>query len=496
MNNNLTMPRMILLLVEVIVFAVLLVTASCHFGMGDGAKITAAYLVAYLIPRTILNHARATSTAARVILCLLTILLICVCYTRLTNWTAVDGYSLEIPDIKGDQRSYYKWALYLLDGRLQAEPVVYPGLSMMMVALWKVLGVSVIWPQAMNIMFTLTSVVVSALTTRRLLSGYTTASPRTVIIISLLLNCFLFYYIMIGAAVLKEGAIYLAMSMAGFALSSMAATDSERFTLWRDLILFAVACVIIGFVRTTYLYFVLVGVIIMVIPHWRRDWGMALAMVVMVALAMLAGNEVASYSFARHSEIIGGGWNMQHTYVEAYTQRYYLRLIGNYFLYSPLHKLVLLPLTMSVQFIIPFPWLNYEAPNLLNIISRATYGWYMVGGIALFYYLFLSWRRHENMGAWPWWPALSFMALAYVMAGSVARYELPMEPLFIPVVIFTLYKLREGRYTKAFKWWSVLFLILLTITLLLCLEVQHATISSLLHATPLRHYLHELFPAL
>ena len=69
------MPRMILLLVEVIVFAVLLATTSCHFGLVDGMKITAAYLVAYIIPRTILNHAHGNSTSARVILCLLTILM-------------------------------------------------------------------------------------------------------------------------------------------------------------------------------------------------------------------------------------------------------------------------------------------------------------------------------------------------------------------------------------------------------------------------------------
>lgn len=491
------MPRMILLLVEVIVFAVLLATTSCHFGLVDGMKITAAYLVAYIIPRTILNHAHGNSTSARVILCLLTILMIYVCYSRLTLWTALDGYSLEIPNIKGDQRAYYKWALYLFDGRIQqATPVVYPGLSMMMVALWKVFGVSVIWPQALNMMFTLSSIVISALTSRRLLSRYASASASTVIAVSLLLNCLLFYYIMIGAAVLKEGSIYLAMSMAGFALSSMAAADSERFSLWRDLIIFAMACVIIGFVRTTYLYFVLVGVFIMVIPHWRRDWGMALGMIAMIMLALLAGNGVAAYSFERHSEIIGGGVNMQNTYVEAFSQRYYHRLIGDYFLYSPWLKLALLPLTMSVQFIIPFPWLNQETANLLNILSRATYGWYVLGGIALFYYLFLSWRRHENMGAWAWWPALSFMALSYVMAGSVARYELPLEPLFIPVVIFTIYKLREGRWTKIFTRWSIIFFILLTVTLLLCLEVQHTTISSLLHLPPLRHYLHELFPAL
>ena len=52
---------MLLMFDEVILFAVLAVVSSRHFGMADGARITVAYLVAYLVPRVVLRRDRGWS---------------------------------------------------------------------------------------------------------------------------------------------------------------------------------------------------------------------------------------------------------------------------------------------------------------------------------------------------------------------------------------------------------------------------------------------------
>ena len=168
----------------------------------------------------------------------------------------------------------------------------------------------------------------------------------------------------------------------------------------------------------------------------------------------------------------------------------YRKLIGYYFLYSPCHKFFMLPLTLSLQFIAPFPWQAVGEDNIIfNHIIRFSYGWYALGGMALFYYLFISWRRQDNMGMWAWWPAITYAATAYVMAGSVTRYALPFEPLFVPVVMYLICRLLDGCWRKAFKRWCIFFVILLTITLLICLEIQHSTISRMLHTHSLVYYL-------
>lgn len=488
------MPKLLLMLAEVIAIALLAVVSSSHFGLADGGRITAAYLVAYLVPRAVLTRAKGTSLTAVVILLALSVFLMAISYVNLLEWTSVDGYSLEVPNVKNDARTYYKWALHHYDGRVGPQKIAFPGFPMMILALWRLLGVSVIWPQAMNIMFTLTAVVITGMTTRRLLINRCSLGPSALLACGMALNCLLAFYLLSGISILKEGPLFLAIAIIGYSLASMSAADEERQHLWRDIIMFILACGIIALVRTTFLYFIALGVIIMALPHWRRDWVMALAMLAIVAATMLIGNHFAYYSFDQHSRIVQGGLGMQKVYVDEAYNRHLRTLIGYYFLYSTWHKVLMLPVTMGLQFVIPFPWLNYGDDSIIfNEILRLNYGWYLVGGISLFYYLFMGWKRHDGMGLWPWWPAASFMIIAYLMAGSVVRYVLPFEPLFIPVVLFVLCKLVDGNHRKAFKRWSIFFVITLATTLLVCLELQHTTISRMLHTLPLAHYLKEYF---
>ena len=184
---------------------------------------------------------------------------------------------------------------------------------------------------------------------------------------------------------------------------------------------------------------------------------------------------------------------MQRFYIRRGTRENYRALLDYYYLYSPFHRVLMLPLTSTVQFMIPFPWRAGEDSTLANFICRITYGWYLLGGISLFYYLFMGWRRNENMGAWPLWPAAVFVALAYVMAGTVNRYLLPVEPMFVPVAVYVLSRVGEARWRRLFKRWSIVFVIVIAITLLLCLEMERGTFSSALHTQSLHDFLRERF---
>lgn len=492
MIARLTMPKLLLLLIEVIAIAILGVVASSDFGFADGVRITLAYLVAYLVPRIVLERSRGNSTTAAVILFLLAVFLAFVGYQLLLLCTFFDDYSLQLPNLQGDQRMYYKWALHHFDGSVESQPVVFPGFPLMMIGLWKVLGVSVVWPQSMNIMFTLLSTVLMGLTTRRLLAGKVSSSPKVLVAGGMLLTGVLMYYQTMGVCILKEASTYLSIALTGFALSSMVTIDEERHRLWVDLLLFVLACLLMGLVRTTYMYFLFVGVIIVILPHWRRDWRMGLLMLLVAGVSLFLGNQLSAYSFDRHAEIVGGGWNMQRFYVISESQQFYHDLLNYYFLYSPWHKLLMLPLTMTVQFIIPLPWTYYDNPTTLSVLSRMTYGWYVVGGTALFYYLFLSWRSKDRLSIWTWWPVLCYMGISYIMAGSVARYIAPFQPLFAPVAVYVICRLVEGYNRKAFILWAVTFALLVTIALLFCLEVQQSTISRILHTQSLVHYIKSL----
>lgn len=488
------MPKVFLMTAEVVTFVVLGIVAIGHFGWADGAKITAAFAVAYLVPCIILERARGSSLAARLILFLLALLLIYADYGRLVYSTFFDGYSLALPKLGGDAHLYYKYALSLYDDSVECAPVVFPGFSWLMLGLWKLFGLSIVWPSAMNMMFTLTTVVLTGMTTRRLLVNRVKASPQTLVTGGVLLSCLLTYQLLISTRLMKEGPLCLALAMAAFALATMAADEQERRHLWRDFILFTVACVVVALVRTTYLYFILVGLILMSLPHWRRDWRIAAGMLIVFVLSFILGNWASTYSFGRHAEIVGGGWNMQRFFVTSESQNFYRELLNYYFLYPVWHKVLMLPLTVSVQFIIPFPWEYYGLPHILTLIARFTYGWYFIGGTALFYFMFFAWRKNERIGMWPWWAAICYVCIAYMMAGSVARYVIPIQPLFIPVAMYVLCRVREGRWRKTYVVWMIVFIVIITLTLLLCMEIQQGAVSKYLGTEPLLPILRSWLP--
>lgn len=473
MGKRLTKSRLFLLLAEVIAVAMLAIVAISHFGLGDGVRITVAYSAAYLIPLFLLKKARGTSTAAHIVLLLIAVFMSIVGYDSLVSWSSPKGYSLQWPDLSGDARNYYKWAMTGDFNNVEFSSGAFPGLPLMMIALWKVLGLNVIWPQAMNMMFTLASVVLTGKMTRRVLSGRIPLSSQKLILGGMLIMCLLPFYLVSGVTILKEGATFLAFTMAGYALSSMVACDEERHHLWRDIVIFVTACLLLAFFRTTFLYFMIPGVLVMTLPHWRRDWPMSLGLLICVALLMLLGNHFASYSFAQHAEMIEGGWNMQRAFNPE--KAYNHSVLGFYFLYSPWHRLLLLPMTMALQFILPFPIpiiLLDDEPVLLCACSRLSYGWYLFGGTAIFYVLFMSWRRQESISVWMWWPIIVYASIAYVMGGAMSRYILPFQPLMVPIVLFVFYRLYQGKYRRPYTVWIITLFVLLMAVLIYYLKFR------------------------
>ena len=459
---RMTMPGLLLLLAEVVAVAVLALAASAHFGTPDGLRITVAFLVAYLVPLFLLKHVNGTSDAAHAVLLLIAVFMSVVAYDCLVTWSAPESYSLQRPDLVGDARAYYKLALYEYDRSTDYEGVIFPGFSLMILITWKLFGLSVIWPQAMNMMFTMISVVFTGMLTRRVLAHRISLSPKTLVLSAMALMCLLLFYLTSGVTILKEGFTFLSIAMGGYAISSMVAADEERQHPWHDIALFVIACVLMAIVRTTFLYFLALGVVIMALPHWRRDWVLALCLLGLIAVLMVVGNYFAAYSFNRHVEIVDGGWNMQRAFNtdKAYNKSF----LGFYFLYSPWHRLLMLPITMGMQFILPFPipWMPpSDEPYLLCFFTRMTYGWYLFGGTALFYCLFVSWRRLDNIGVWPWWPVIVYMGMAYVMGGTMARYMLPFQPLMVPMVLYVLYRVYQGRWRKSYIIWIVALLLIM-----------------------------------
>ena len=201
---------------------------------------------------------------------------------------------------------------------------------------------------------------------------------------------------------------------------------------------------------------------------------------VLLIPAFFLGNHFASYSVDGHVDILKGGYHMQKAFMGGAAQQPYLDLVGKYFMYPVWKRLTILPLACCVQFIIPFPWV-YEPPTILNLLPRIAWGWYAGGGMVLFYFV-MMFRRSERplgLGAWPWWLAAIYVVIAYVVAGAVSRYLLPIEPMAVPLAVLVMARLREGHWRKPFKWWTATYAVILVVTLVVCYHVQTSYLDAL-----------------
>ena len=469
------------LLAEVAAFAVLAAVSARIFTPADTATVIAGAVVAYALPRVAYTTRSWCTTTGRWIFTALGLLMAALMVYTVWHCMVGVGLPLDAPRLISDDGGYFRWALHHYDGRCPLPRVAFPGFPMMMLWSWKLLGVSVVWPLAMNVMFTLLTVVVGAATTRRLLTGVTQQSDTWHATVGLGMTAVLFYFLSQGLRVQKEAMVYLSIALIGYTLAGINNRHaSAARPRWRDGLLWAAGCLLLALARTTYLYFALIGLALVCLPQCRRCWRTLPAALAIMVPAFVLGNQLASYSVDGHIDIVKGGYYMQKAFMGSPKQQPYLELIGHYFMYPFWKRLPILPLACCVQFVIPFPWV-YDTPTVLGVLPRLGWGWYAVGGLTLFYYMKMLTRsgRELGLGAWAWWPASIYVIIAYVVAGSVSRYLLPVDPMAVPLAVLVAARLREHHWRKPFKWWVMAYVLVLVVTLVVCYHVQLSYLQDL-----------------
>ena len=163
-------------------------------------------------------------------------------------------------------------------------------------------------------------------------------------------------------------------------------------------------------------------------------------------------------------------------------QQPYFTLIGDYYHYPEWKRLLLLPITAGVQYIIPFPWLyDLENADFMSILPRMREMWYFVGGTCIYYYLYINGLHYKqnNLGMWAWWPLVTFLGIAFITGGSVSRYVLPLQPLFVVIALYVLLQVKIGNYRRSFAIWMAVYVLMLIATLILCYHTQVEYLNSL-----------------
>ena len=323
-----------------------------------------------------------------------------------------------------------------------------------MLGLWKVLGVSVVWPMALNYMFALISIVITGKISYRVLSHhFPTIKPSTISACAMLMVPLLGFLTSQNLRIQKEAGCTLGIVMVGYCLAGFAEKNNlTKNEKRRDLAVFVIGTVILALVRTNFAYFAMIGAAMMALARHHAQWkrGSLLALIALTITVVFS--ILFSYTFGQQYRTVDGGDAMARAFKIGIVQQPYFTLIGDYYHYPEWKRLLLLPITAGVQYIIPFPWLyDLENADIMSILPRMRVMWYFVGGTCIYYYLYINGLHYKqnNLGMWAWWPLVTFLGIAFITGGSVSRYVLPLQPLFVVIALYVLLQVKIGNYRRS-----------------------------------------------
>lgn len=147
-------------------------------------------------------------------------------------------------------------------------------------------------------------------------------------------------------------------------------------------------------------------------------------------------------------------------------------IVGDYTQLPFYTKLLWLPVSVAIQFLLPFPW-GFErhvcyGPGVA--VAHVSYFWYLAGALILYWIFARARKAPRSRQLLIAWGVVLTIITAYMSSGRIARYCLPYLPMLLPAAALVVTDCRRQR--SLWIWLSV-FAILLAAVLIICYSMQH-----------------------
>lgn len=469
---------------EVVALCIVVALASAFFATHEAFDLTISLVLAYLVPRFVYSTSKLRCDSGQCLLLIVGLALAAYAIISIKSWTVDVGGSFEYPSLKSDDSGYYRWALYYFDARCPEPKVGFKGVSIIMVGLWRVLGVSIVWPIAFNYMLILLSIVMTGKLAVRLFGDkLDDINPKIISVLAMLIVSLLGFLLSQSLRLQKEAACTLGIVLVGYVLAGMSRIEKNNKRIRnKDIVLFVLGCLILAFARTSYAYFAVIGAIMMGLTNHHKRWKDCVLLCCIALGVTLLFSFIFAYSFGQQYRTVAGGESMAKAFKMTLEQQSYSTLIGDYYYYPIWKRLLLLPVTAGVQYIIPFPWIyDHFEINALSVLPRFRFMWYFIGGVCIFYYLYISilHNKQNHLGVWSWWPLVVFLIIAYITGGTVSRYILPLQPLFAVIALYVIINVFKGKFRRSFLIWTCVYFFFFSALLIVCYHVQYNYLISI-----------------
>ena len=467
-----------ILISEGITLLLIILISTLSLPLSYGIQLALGLLLAYAIPRMAYSRQSHYCTAGNAVLIVLWLMLSVLTVYYVGRCTLWGKLPLDAPHLWGDAHRYWRFAESIYHDTPYNHIYPYIGLPAMIISSWAIFGKSLIPPVCANVCLSIAAVVLMGNVTRHLLANRTRQSAAWIATMAMAATSSLFYLLSHSMQVLKEPLVTFGVATCALAVARIIERRNRlNLFAWRELGIFTIGAIIMAATRTPYVWTMIAGALLCAI--YRRPRASVLAMTA-IGVALYVAIDFTSQCFTPQSplDVVDSshaeGFSSQ--FIIGPSQIPYYNIIGDYFTYPWWKKFLLLPFTSMVQYVIPFPW-TFGGMHIDEVFPRISLGAYIVGGMALFYIFFLSWRRNSRLTTFTAWAILCFVTPAYAVAGSVPRYVTPFQLLFVPMAIYVLALLMEHQHRKKFTIFAVAYALVLAITLAACYSAQADAMS-------------------
>lgn len=327
-----------------------------------------------------------------------------------------------------DSYRLFTAALQLYNGEEITVIMAYRGIPALLSAIWHITGITIFAPLLLSVLLTLAAIALTSGIARHILPHL--SQRYHILAMALCAACC--YYVGCGMLILKEPYLFFGVSLAIYAMAARC--------WW----CFAIAVAVIAPVRDGVLYYFL-----LVLPLFisRKDWKPAAVGIAIVFAGLLLGELLTIENNTRYIDGTLGNTTFTSDYLANPNHSTFNSIFADYYS-SPLWlRVLMLPVTCGVQFLVPFPFdfTKYWDFGYTQSYSQFTFPWYIMGGILLFFiYRMIASPRREPLWRWGVLAIISFVVPAYMFAGSVSRYWLPFMPLYAVLITATIQRLTCG----------------------------------------------------
>lgn len=366
---------------------------------------------------------------------------------NMAGYTASFGGSWSSPALKPDDVSgiCYQVARELADGCTPEfyQSRGYPTLLMWMFGLF---GKGILAPLLLNALAMTLTIALSGRVAVMLCSGGDAKRRAwTAMLLCALIPNIIFY----GTILTKEALSTCGISLAALLLADLYHGKARVSTLLPA----AVGMLLITLTRSQLSYAVALLSVLCFLHSWLRRTGTLAGRTnsIIAALLLCVSSLLAGQCFKpgpTYQLLLSENAEYNNSVMMDFESvQEYAGLIGNYYEKSPINRLAYLPVASAVQYFPPFPWNYTRDLSTAHFVpyARLSVLWYFVGGLVLAYFALCIYRRQASgsLQLWAIGALLCYLSVAYLSAGSVARYYLPFTSLCIPLALQVLLNIRH-----------------------------------------------------